>query len=196
MRERLDVLRTAVNMACSGSHAAARDLIAVVGNEDILHWCVEHGQMSGIHRHRALGRITGAQVGLGTGPRSPSPLLTVNVWRRDGFHCRYCGIPVVPKRVLKAFSTLVGADVFPVGRTNAENHGAALIACAQIDHVVPYNQGGATDQNNLVTACWACNFGKDRFTLAQIGLDDPRARQQNYPGWDGGWPLITKHPIP
>ena len=82
----------------------------------------------------------------------------------------------LPKTVHVAFSIVVGPDVYSVGRTNQERHGMALISRAQLDHVVPHGQGGVTGEENLVTACWACNYGKARFTLSQIALQDPRQR--------------------
>ncbi len=30
----------------------------------------------------------------------------------------------------------------------------------QVDHVIPYSKGGATELGNLVTACSECNMGK------------------------------------
>ena len=54
-------------------------------------------------------------------------------WRilsRDGFRCRYCG--------------------------GTPQEGYTL----HVDHVVPISAGGLTTDENLVTACWLCNTGK------------------------------------
>lgn len=56
--------------------------------------------------------------------------LRFNVFRRDGFRCRYCGVSV--------------------------DDGAILHA----DHVIPESKGGPTTIDNLVTACIDCNLGK------------------------------------
>lgn len=56
--------------------------------------------------------------------------LRFNVFRRDGFRCRYCGRSV--------------------------DDGAVLHA----DHVIPESKGGPTTLENLVTACRECNIGK------------------------------------
>jgi 5-methylcytosine-specific restriction endonuclease McrA len=57
---------------------------------------------------------------------------------------------------------------------------------ANVDHVVPWTLGGRTDMENLVSACWCCNYGKSSYTLEQIGLDDPRLRPTpESDGWDG-----------
>jgi hypothetical protein len=55
-------------------------------------------------------------------------------------------------------------------------HGAVHAFRANFDHVVPAWRGGKTDQANLVSSCWFCNFGKRRWTIEQLGLADPRDR--------------------
>lgn len=56
--------------------------------------------------------------------------LRFDVFMRDGFRCRYCGVSI--------------------------DDGAILHA----DHVIPQSKGGATTLENLVTACMDCNLGK------------------------------------
>jgi hypothetical protein len=97
----------------------------------------------------------------------------------------------MPREVFVGFSQAVGADVFPVGRANKSTHGLALICWAQLDHVTPFKQGGPTALDNIVTACWACNYGKDRFTVTQIGLEDPRDHPPDPGSWDGGVSLLA-----
>jgi hypothetical protein len=164
---------------------AAMEALKLIENQRIREWCVEHGQMSGIARHRMLGRPAAHVSTVASALRDPSPTLATQVLQRDGYHCRYCGLAVIPRDVLVAFGKLVGGHSFPTGRRNEDRHGAALAAWAQVDHVVPYRLGGATMPENLVTACWACNYGKDRFTLEQLGLSDPRERPPVATPWDG-----------
>ena len=64
----------------------------------------------------------------------------------------------------------------------------ALLSWAQVDHVVPWNVGGTTDPSNLVTSCWACNYGKHNFTLDQIRVADPRLRMPSVKS-EGSWYL-------
>jgi len=61
--------------------------------------------------------------------------LRFDVFMRDGFRCRYCGVSV--------------------------DDGAILHA----DHVVPESKGGPTTFENLVTACIDCNLGKSNKDL-------------------------------
>lgn len=70
----------------------------------------------------------------------------------------------------------LGEDAFPLGRRNSELSGYYLVLCATLDHVVPHSLGGRTIEENLVSSCWPCNYGKMNYTLEQIGLDDPRSR--------------------
>jgi hypothetical protein len=92
---------------------------------------------------------------------------------------------VVPKNVLNAYSEAVGDETFRATGTNAERHGVVLAFRANVDHVIPWNLGGRTNVENLVTACWACNYGKAGYTLEQMGLEDPREFAPEVGGWDG-----------
>ena len=160
-----------------------------INDSSMRDWFVEHGQGSGKQRHRALGEPPSGAHGTANGPREPSKALEAIILVRDRFHCRYCGIPVITRKLLDAFGACVGSVALPLGRRNSEKHGAALVSQSVIDHVLPYQGGGETSLENLVTACWTCSFGKDRFTVSQLGLDDPRQRAPIETSWDG----LTSH---
>lgn len=64
--------------------------------------------------------------------------LRFDVFKRDGFRCRYCGI--------------------------SADDGAILHA----DHVIPQSKGGPTTLENLATACFECNVGKSDKDLGDI----------------------------
>jgi 5-methylcytosine-specific restriction endonuclease McrA len=66
--------------------------------------------------------------------------LRFTVLQRDGFRCRYCG------------------------RTAGEP-GVGL----HVDHVVPLVAGGATCEDNLMTACSECNLGKSTRPVVSAG---------------------------
>ena len=36
----------------------------------------------------------------------------------------------------------------------------------EVDHVVPRSRGGTSQDDNLVTSCWACNNGKGADEIA------------------------------
>lgn len=64
--------------------------------------------------------------------------LRFDVFKRDGFRCRYCG--------------------------RSADDGAILHA----DHVIPQSKGGPTVLSNLVTACFECNIGKSDKDLDDV----------------------------
>ena len=76
-----------------------------------------------------------------TRARDPLPAqLRFSVLQRDGFRCRYCG------------------------RTSREPSVAL-----HVDHVVPLAAGGATTEDNLLTACEECNLGKATRAVVSVG---------------------------
>jgi 5-methylcytosine-specific restriction endonuclease McrA len=66
--------------------------------------------------------------------------LRFGILHRDGFRCRYCG------------------------RTSS-TPGVVL----HVDHVVPLAAGGATTEDNLLTACEECNLGKSTRAVLPAG---------------------------
>jgi hypothetical protein len=76
-------------------------------------------------------------------PRARDPLpaqLRFRILARDGFRCRYCGRP-----------------------------GNAPGVVLHVDHVVPVVAGGATTEDNLLTACDECNLGKAARAVVPVG---------------------------
>lgn len=67
-----------------------------------------------------------------------SKKLRFDVFKRDEFRCVYCG--ATPSETV-------------------------VLEC---DHVVPVSDGGATDIDNLVTACFTCNRGKSATPLTVV----------------------------
>jgi HNH endonuclease len=106
------------------------------------------------------------------------------IHQRDGYHCRFCGIPViraeVRKRIVAAYPHL---DIW--GRTNKEQHAGFQAMWAQYDHVVPHAKGGTSGLDNLILTCAPCNFGRMQYTLEEVGLADPRTRDPVRSTWDG-----------
>jgi 5-methylcytosine-specific restriction endonuclease McrA len=94
------------------------------------------------------------------------------VFRRDHFHCRYCGARVIPIPVMELLGAVFD-ERFPYHPNwkGGETHPAVLSRTAVIDHVVPASLGGSADDNNLVTACWPCNARKADLSLARLGWE-------------------------
>lgn len=116
--------------------------------------------------------------------RMPSASEQAAMKRRDGFHCRFCGIPVVEKRVREVLHRLY-PDALPWGNRNSEQHAAFQALWLQFDHILPHARGGGNDPENVVITCAPCNYGRTDLTLQEAGLSDPRSRQPVKSTWDG-----------
>ena len=108
----------------------------------------------------------------------------VEVLTRDGFSCRYCGLPVVPCEVREYFRTEFPAAARWGGR-NADQHVGFQTLWLQYDHVLPASRGGKSIADNLVVCCAGCNYCKEGYHLLELGLNDPRERAPVETGWDG-----------
>ena len=109
------------------------------------------------------------------------------VLKRDGYRCRYCGCRVVRPGVRSLLTGLFPDIVqWPSGKGGDQAKHAAFYALSGVlDHVEPYSRGGDSSTNNIVTACWPCNFGKEDHTIKELGLSDPRLRSPVVDEWDG-----------
>ncbi len=116
--------------------------------------------------------------------RMPTAEQKAQLHQRDGFHCRFCSLPVVRPEIRKKICAAYPNQV-PWGRTNKSQHAALQAMWAQYDHVVPHSHGGNNDLGNLVITCAACNYGKMSYTLEELSLSDPRSRPPIQSLWDG-----------
>jgi 5-methylcytosine-specific restriction endonuclease McrA len=104
--------------------------------------------------------------------------------QRDGYHCRFCGIPVIRSEIRDRLRKLY-PDALPWGKTNPEQHAAFQALWLQYDHLLPHARGGNNDLENVVITCAPCNFGRGSYTLEEVGLTDPRMRDPVRSAWDG-----------
>lgn len=117
--------------------------------------------------------------------REPTRNTKAVVVARDGYRCRYCGIPVIDADIRKIVHKLYPDAVPWVDRCPEKQHAAFSCFWLQYDHVVPHSHGGRSSEDNIVVCCAICNFGKDGFTLKQLDIADPRLRQPEPVLWDG-----------
>ena len=103
---------------------------------------------------------------------------------RDGYHCRFCEIPVIRSAVRDRLRKLY-PDVMPWPKTNTGAHAAFQAMWAQYDHVLPHARGGNNSFENMVVTCAPCNFARMNFTLDEVGLADPSLRKPLVSTWDG-----------
>jgi len=116
--------------------------------------------------------------------RMPTVAQLIDLHHRDGYHCRFCGIPVVRAEIRKK-AERVYPEAVTWGRANLSQHAGFQTLWAQYDHVVPHSCGGTNELENLVVTCAACNFGKMSYRLEELGLLDPRAFPPVQSAWDG-----------
>lgn len=195
--EQLLIFQTAVQKAATGNRTEAIAILRTMRNDDMRTWFVEHGQVSGRIRADKLGHPTPKGFEGKLDPRRLPEKYAAEVYKRDSYRCRYCGIRLVTKQVLQAFENAVGKSAFIyrknlAGRkSNAERHGVTSAFNIVADHVVPHSWGGRTEPSNLVSACPSCNYGKKKYTISQIGLDDPCDRDPVNDDWDGLMSLLA-----
>jgi len=179
-------LDAAVSAHLQGRRDIAEELIRLANNKSIWDWTDSiWGKNSPYVQYRP----------------TPSPLPTLpkeqrvkvrmptlderrQIHARDGYHCRFCGIPVIRKEIRQKIAAAY-PEALPWGRTNDCQHAAFQAMWAQYDHVLPHARGGNNDIENVVLTCAACNFGRMSYTLDEVGLLDPRDRDPRRSAWDG-----------
>lgn len=117
-------------------------------------------------------------------PRDATPQMKRELVVRDGHHCRLCGIPLVRAEVRKALTRQYPNAARWIGTGQTQQHRGLQVMWLQYDHVVVHSRGGQTTMDNLVVTCPACNFGRDRFMMVEVGLRDPRLHPRA-PSWNG-----------
>jgi 5-methylcytosine-specific restriction endonuclease McrA len=103
---------------------------------------------------------------------------------RDGFHCRFCGIPLVTAEIRKLIHR-VYPQALRWGKDNADQHAAFQAMHLQYDHLLPHARGGTNELSNMLVTCAPCNNGRSNLTLEEVGLTDPRLRTPLCSTWDG-----------
>jgi len=197
----IDLLLQAALLANKGGELRvkqAQSLINQMADADMRSWFDDLAQNSGKVRLEILNRTPVKLVG-NTLQKRPTAKLENQIIQDQGFHCRYCGIRVVPNKQLVQLQKIVGYEILPnrsrkEKRTqNTDVHGIWLLTRAAVDHVEPVAQGGQ-DVNrveNLVACCWSCNYGKWKYTLKDLKLDNPLCRSAKKTDWLGLTDLLS-----
>jgi 5-methylcytosine-specific restriction endonuclease McrA len=177
-------LDAAVAAHVAGDRTAARELLRLADVPAIREWTESLWGRS----HAIPERVAQAGPKLPKVARVPARMPGAAQRRalhaRDGYHCRFCGIPVVRAEVRDRLRAAY-PDVVRWGARNAEQHAGLQAMWAQYDHVVPHARGGDNQLANLVVACAPCNCARMDCTVEEVGLLDPRTREPIRSGWDG-----------
>lgn len=117
-------------------------------------------------------------------PRDATRIMKQALVARDGHHCRFCCIPLVRPEIRKELNRLYPEAARWTSTKAHDQHRGLQVLWLQYDHVTVHSRGGKTSMDNIVIACAACNYGRDRFMLQEVRLRDPRIHIR-YPYWHG-----------
>jgi 5-methylcytosine-specific restriction endonuclease McrA len=137
-----------------------------------------------IHRFREVAGLAPAVPTSERGRRRPSSNTALEIFRRDGFRCRYCGCRIVAPQAQSVISALLPGAV-QWGTRDAQLNAAFFTLKGVLDHVDPHAHGCTSEPENLVVACQPCNYGKGNWFTQQLGLSNPRLRPPRVDDWDG-----------
>ena len=167
-----ELLVNAFTHASAGEVDSARSILKNSRDLEMRTWYDVHAQNIAKWRFDAF-KVQNPEPVLPLDPVKTFSKFESELFARDNYKCRYCSDYVVPKKVFKKANSLIGSAGLPLGRTNLTRSGFYLMFVATLDHVLPWSLGGRTDESNLVTSCWTCNYGKANFTVEQIGIKNP-----------------------
>jgi len=190
------LLEDAVDAHLAGEHDRASLLLRRADMAEIRTWS---GHLWGRYNPAIQGTKSASGSGgmAGAATRFTTRMLPMAVQRavieRDGYHCRFCGIPVARKDVRQRLSALYPCDV-PWGKTNASQHAAFQAIWLQFDHVIPHARGGDNSTGNLVVTCAPCKCGRMDTLLEDADIDDPRSRPVSRSEWDGLERIYARRP--
>ncbi len=104
--------------------------------------------------------------------------------QRDGFHCRFCGVPLIRKEVRMAIKNIY-PEALQWGTKHTEQHSAFQAMWLQYDHLLPHARGGNNDLDNIVITCAPCNYGRTDNLIEEVGLLNPFLQPPVQSSWDG-----------
>jgi 5-methylcytosine-specific restriction endonuclease McrA len=182
-----EALSTASDAHLSGDFGVAADYLRRANCPVVWSWL--NPAWVDVDKHVVELQPFGDTVSLTKDERDPDRSIRNEVRRevlqRDGYRCRYCGIPVISadiRRFLaRQYPESVPWDIYDPSK----QHAGLSCMWLQFDHVIPHSHGGRSDTENVVITCALCNFGKHGFSIRQLGLSDPCLRPPIAATWDG-----------
>ena len=176
-------LDSAVTAHLDGKFAFAEELIRLADIPEIRRWTKSIWANSSVHVRFPQTEPSLSRE-LRTKARMPTVAEKESMHRRDGYNCRFCGMPVI-RRETRAKIRAAYPNALNWGDKEVEQHAAFQAMWAQYDHLLPHARGGTNDLENLVLTCAPCNFGRAGYTLAEVGVADPTLRLPTASAWDG-----------
>lgn len=191
-----DLLALAADSLLAGNEAQARSYVEAANMATLRAYTrsIASQTTREIHRFRDFPDLPVAVPMAARGPRQPPPTMALDIFRRDGFRCRYCGCRIVFPGAQSVISALL-PDAVEWGLRDVELNAAFYTLKGVLDHVVPHAHGGTSRPENIVASCQPCNYGKGTYFIQQLGLSDPRLRPPNVDDWDGLLRVLPLRPI-
>ena len=190
----IDLLLEASDLAVKGKSGIrhAQQLIQQMSDVEMRTWFDALAQNAGAVRLEMLNRKPNKSVGKSSEDR-PTKKREMQIIREQGFHCRYCGIRLVPNKQLKNLQDLVGYETLPnrskkkKRMSTIDIHGIWILTRATVDHVEPMAMGGLdiNRDENLAACCWSCNYAKSWYTIEDLEIDNPMCRPARHTDWLG-----------
>lgn len=179
-----DLLDSAADAFLSGNDKLCADLLVQADMRELREFAYKvAGPISfEVHRQVHMPKFT-SEVIKGI-KRMPPKKRERDIYKRDGWRCRYCESRVIVKEARDIFRKYFPDEVRK-GSTNEDNHFGLATLTATLDHIVPYKRGGNNNPDNLVTACGPCQFGRGWWLLEEVELKDPRLYAPKKDDWDG-----------
>lgn len=184
--QEIDLIAQAVRISQS-EPSRARELMNSVDEDSMKRWFIDVALKSGEWRAAYSGFSTEGRTAESRKRKAPTQVELEAMFQRDNWRCRYCGIRIGGNReIFVRFAERIDMPELISGRSDEGRHGVYLMLMASYDHVIPWSQGGSDGLENLVTSCWCCQFGKFKYGLDVLALDNPFSRAP-YPrdSWDG-----------
>ncbi len=195
--EAAELLRGAVDAHLAGNTTRASYLFRTANMPKIREWAES---IWGLGWKKLIQPqiIEGAPAFIPKGDRHPNRMPNraeeAEIIARDGYHCRFCSIPVIHKRIRVRAKMLYPEDV-TWGSTNISQHAAFQTMWLQFDHLLPHSRGGTNDIDNVVITCAPCNYGRSEYIIEELGLMNPFDQEPVKSSWNGLEHLVqTKHP--
>ena len=178
-------LDAAVSAHLHGKPTLAEELIRLADMPEIRKWTKAIWADSSVHlRFPTAQEQIPLSKELRAKARMPTGVDKERVHQRDGYNCRFCGMPVI-RRETRTRIRAMYPNTLTWGSKEEQQHAAFQAMWAQYDHLLPHAKGGTNDLDNLVLTCAPCNFGRAGYTLEEVGVADPRSRPPLPSTWDG-----------
>lgn len=128
------------------------------------------------------------------GRKSIPKEIQAQIFVRDLWCCRYCGIEVFFSQALRVIENLSPNHGYWDRHGNKNRMSKLLLSrCTAIDHIIPVSRGGTNELNNLICACWECNTSKNNHSPEvwqnrMIEIEDLKVAEN----WDGFLSILMK----